>query len=99
MCQRLVCAQNPHAQTPAALRAGLPPGRGAHYPEVKAAEFGGHPWIPAKDPELLDFPGTQLLLIGSRPAPQGVLLTTPSSSHCYVLLPSTCASMLLQQQS
>ena len=53
--------QNPERQAPV----GLAPARAAHYPPEKEAEFHGRAWIPVRDPELLDVPGAQLLLIGA----------------------------------
>ena len=58
--------------------------RTAQYPEEKEGEFGGNPWILAKDTKLLDFVGTQLVLISAWPAPQGLYFMSPSQEMLVV---------------
>jgi len=59
----VVAVRNPDA--PAPPGAGLPQDRRAQYPPELGERFGGRRFIPADPPELLDHPGTELVLIGA----------------------------------
>jgi hypothetical protein len=59
----VVAVRNPDA--PAPRGAGLPEHRRAQYPPALRERFGGRRFIPADPPELLDYPGAELILIGA----------------------------------
>jgi hypothetical protein len=59
----IVAVRNPDA--PAPPGAGLPEHRRAVYPPELRERFGTRRFIPADPPELLDHPGTELVLIGA----------------------------------
>jgi hypothetical protein len=59
----VVAVRNPDA--PAPPGAGLPEHRRAQYPPELLERFGGRRFIPANPPELLDYPGAELVLIGA----------------------------------
>jgi hypothetical protein len=59
----IVSVKNPEAPSPP--EAGLPPDEAAHYPPQLMQRFEGRRFVPVDPPELLDYPGAQLLLIGA----------------------------------
>jgi hypothetical protein len=59
----IVSMKNPEAPSPP--EAGLPPKEAAKYPKELHEKFHGRRFVPADPPELLDYPGAQLLLIGA----------------------------------
>ena len=59
----VVSVKNPEAPSPPG--AGLPPDRAADYPKSLQALFQGRRFLPADPPELLDYPGAQLLFVGA----------------------------------
>jgi hypothetical protein len=59
----IVSVKNPEAPSPP--EAGLAPEQAAHYPKKLEDKFRGRRFVPADPPELLDYPGAQLLLIGA----------------------------------
>jgi hypothetical protein len=59
----ILSVKNPEAPSPP--EAGLAPGEAARYPAPLEKLFAGRRFIPADPPELLDYPGAQLLLIGA----------------------------------
>lgn len=60
---RLILAvKNPEANAPAGV--GLDEGRRADFPEDLKRRFGDRKWIGADPPELLDYEGAELVLIG-----------------------------------
>jgi hypothetical protein len=67
----IVTVRNPAGDAPPA--AGLPPGSRARYPEELQRRFGDRRFIPLDPPELLDHPGTELVLIGASDDPRGEL--------------------------
>jgi hypothetical protein len=58
----IVSVKNPEAASPP--EAGLPQDEAAKYPASLEALFHGRRFLPADPPELLDYPGAQLLLVG-----------------------------------
>ena len=59
----IIAVRNPDA--PAPPGAGLPEHRRAQYPPELRERFGGRRFIPADPPELLDYPGAEVVLIGA----------------------------------
>jgi hypothetical protein len=59
----IVSVKNPEASAPS--EAALPPDEAARYPPELAQRFAAKRFIPVDPPELLDYPGAQLLLIGA----------------------------------
>jgi hypothetical protein len=59
--------KNPEAGSPPGT--GLGPGQKANYPEHLELKFRGRRFLPA-EPELLDYEGTEVLLIGSSESPE-----------------------------
>jgi hypothetical protein len=59
----IVVVRNPDA--PAPPGAGLPEHRRAQYPPELRERFGVRQFIPVNPPELLDYPGAELVLIGA----------------------------------
>ena len=59
--------KNPEAGSPPGV--GLGPRQKAHYPEHLESRFRGRRFLPA-EPELLDYEGVEVLLIGSSENPQ-----------------------------
>jgi hypothetical protein len=59
----IVSVKNPQAPSPP--EAGLPPQKAARYPKRLEQLFDGRRFAPADPPELLDYPGAQLLFIGA----------------------------------
>lgn len=57
--------RNPDA--PAPPQAGLPPGRHPDYPDALRQRFGGRRFAELDPPDFLDYPGTELVLIGASP--------------------------------
>ncbi|MCU1261235.1 MAG: hypothetical protein JWO80_4120 [Bryobacterales bacterium] len=55
--------KNPEAPSPP--EAGLPPEEAANYPEHLQEKFRGRRFLPVDPPELLDYPGAQILLVGA----------------------------------
>jgi hypothetical protein len=67
----IVSVKNPEAPSPP--EAGLPPEEAAKYPKALEERFHGRRFLPADPPDLLDYPGAQLLLIGASPDVRGEL--------------------------
>jgi hypothetical protein len=64
----IVTVRNPDAPPPPDLpRAGLPPSRRPDYPGVLREKFGGRRFTTLDPPDFLDYPGTELVLIGASP--------------------------------
>jgi hypothetical protein len=59
----IVSVKNP--QAPAPPEASLPAEAVARYPQALEERFQGRRFVPADPPELLDYPGAQLLFIGA----------------------------------
>ncbi|MHA6795556.1 hypothetical protein ACVGVM_18860 [Pseudonocardia bannensis] len=59
----VVTVRNPDADP--GPRAGLPPARRPDYPETLSAEFTGRRFIELDPPEFLDYPGTEIVLVGA----------------------------------
>jgi hypothetical protein len=59
----IVAVRNPDVAAPPG--AGLPEHRRAQYPPELLERFGGRRFIPANPPDLLDYPGAELVLIGA----------------------------------
>lgn len=59
----IVAVRNPEA--PAPPGAGLPAHRRARYPPELRERLGDRRFVPANPPELLDYPGAELVLIGA----------------------------------
>ncbi|HYZ82835.1 MAG TPA: hypothetical protein VE621_00450 [Bryobacteraceae bacterium] len=59
----IVAVKNPEAPSPP--EAGLPPYEAAKYPKSLEQMFHGRRFLPADPPELLDYPGAQLIFIGA----------------------------------
>jgi hypothetical protein len=62
----VIAVRNPDA--PAPPGAGLPPRRRPEYPEPLHARFGDRRFIPADPPELLDYEGAEVVIIGATTA-------------------------------
>lgn len=60
----IVTVKNPEAVSPP--RAGLPQSRKAEYPEPLQRKFGERRFVDLDPPRFLDYPGTELLLVGAR---------------------------------
>jgi hypothetical protein len=67
----VVSVKNPEAPSPP--EAGLSPKEAAKYPKALEQKFHGRCFLPADPPELLDYPGAQLLLIGASADVRGEL--------------------------
>jgi hypothetical protein len=67
----VVSVKNPEAPSPP--EAGLAPEKAAKYPRELEQKFHGRRFLPADPPELLDYPGAQLLLIGASAEVRGEL--------------------------
>jgi hypothetical protein len=61
----IVTVRNPDA--PAPPRAGLPPPRRPDYPDALREKFAGRRFTNLDPPDFLDYPGTELVLIGAGP--------------------------------
>lgn len=59
----VVAVRNPDAPAPPGT--GLPPRRRPAYPEQLRARFGGRRFSPVDPPELLDFEGAEVVIIGA----------------------------------
>jgi hypothetical protein len=59
----IAAVRNPDA--PAPPGAGLPPQRRAQLPPELAERFGGRRFVPVDPPEMLDYEGVELVLIGA----------------------------------
>jgi len=59
----IVTVKNPQTPTPPGV--GLPAETAADYPASLQSMFHGRRFLPADPPELLDYPGAQLILIGT----------------------------------
>ena len=59
----IVSVKNPESPSPPGV--GLPEDEASKYPKALAERFRGRRFLPADPPELLDYPGAQLLLIGA----------------------------------
>jgi hypothetical protein len=67
----IVTVKNPEADSPP--RAGLPEYRKPDYPKELKQKFEGKRFVDLDPPELLDYPGTELVLVGARPDPTNEL--------------------------
>ena len=64
----IVTVRNPDAPPPPDQpRAGLPPSRKPDYPDRLWAKFGDRRFTTLDPPDFLDYPGTELVLIGASP--------------------------------
>jgi hypothetical protein len=63
----IVTVKNPEAGSPP--QAGLPEFRKPEYPEKLKAKFGGRRFVDLDPPEFLDYPGTELVIVGAWPDP------------------------------
>lgn len=61
----IISVKNPEAPSPP--EAGLPPDEAAKYSKELEEKFHGRRFLPVDPPELLDYPGAQLLLMALRP--------------------------------
>jgi hypothetical protein len=68
----VVAVKNPHWPTPADMDAGLAPEAEAYYPPPLQAGFRGRRWAPL-EPGHLDREGAELVLVGTREAPDAEL--------------------------
>jgi hypothetical protein len=59
----IVSVKNPDAPSPPGV--GLDPSRRARYPKMLRERFGDHRFIDVDPPELLDYEGAEILLIGA----------------------------------
>jgi hypothetical protein len=59
----VAAVKNPEAPSPP--QAGLLPDEAAKYPQWLQEKFGGRRFLPVDPPELLDYPGAQVVLIGA----------------------------------
>jgi hypothetical protein len=59
----VITVRNP--DLPAPTRSGIPPSRGANYPDTLRQRFTGRRFTELDPPEFLDFPGAELVLIGA----------------------------------
>jgi hypothetical protein len=59
----IAAVRNPEAPAPAGV--GLPPGRRPHLPDEFRQRFGGRRFIPVNPPDLLDYVGAEIVLIGA----------------------------------
>ncbi len=79
----IAAVRNPDA--PAPRGAGLPEHRRAQYPPALRERFGSRRFIPANPPELLDYPGAELVLIGAAedasPAPDLIRREAPAGAR------------------
>lgn len=68
MASLIVTVRNPDAPAPPDRpRAGLPPSQRPEYPEALWAAFGDRRFTKLDPPDFLDYPGTELVLIGASP--------------------------------
>jgi hypothetical protein len=67
----VIAVRNP--QAPAPRGAGLRDDRRAAYPDELLARFGGRRFAPVDTPELLDYEGAEIVLIGASDAPEAEL--------------------------
>ena len=65
----VVSLKNPRSDSPAG--AGLDADRQADYPDELLARFGDRKWLPVESPELLDYEGAEMVLIGGDRADAG----------------------------
>jgi hypothetical protein len=68
----VVAVKNPHWPTPPGATAGLAPEAEAFFPEALQAAFRGRRWA-ALEPAHLDREGAELVLVGTREAPDEAL--------------------------
>jgi hypothetical protein len=61
----IVTVRNPDAPRPQDRPSGLPPTRRPTYPDELREKFGSHQFIALDPPDFLDYPGTELVLIGA----------------------------------
>jgi hypothetical protein len=59
----VIAVRNPDAPAPPGT--GLPPRRRPEYPEELHARFGGRRFSPVDPPELLDYEGAEVVIIGA----------------------------------
>jgi hypothetical protein len=59
----VIAVRNPDAPAPPGT--GLPPGRRPEYPEPLRERFGGRRFSPVEPPELLDYEGAEVVIIGA----------------------------------
>jgi hypothetical protein len=70
----IATVRNPDAPAPETPpRAGLPPSRRPDYPAALKEKFGGRRFTNLDPPDFLDYPGTELVLIGASPDVTGEL--------------------------
>jgi hypothetical protein len=62
----IIAVKNPDLPQPPGITA---PREQPSYPERLKEKFGKHRWIPVDDPELRDYPHTQVLLLGAHAGP------------------------------
>jgi hypothetical protein len=67
----IVAVRNPEAPAPPDV--GLPPDRRAAYPEELLERFRGRRFAAVDTPELLDYEGAEIVLIGASEDPEGEL--------------------------
>ena len=77
--------RGPIPDAPAPRGAGLPEHRRAQYPPALREPFSSRRFIPANPPELLDYPGAALVLIGAAedasPAPDLIRREAPAGAR------------------
>jgi hypothetical protein len=64
----IVTVKNPDANSPP--EAGLPEYRKPEYPKKLMEKFGERRFVDLDPPDFLDYPGTELVLVGVHPDPQ-----------------------------
>ena len=67
----IVTVKNPEADSPP--QAGLPEYRKPDYPKDLKEKFDRKRFVDLDPPEFLDYPGTELVLVGARPDPTNEL--------------------------
>ncbi len=67
----IVSIKNPGIESPAGL--GLEPDQQGKLPEDLQSQFGARRWHPADPPEMLNYPGIEMILIGGRIEPDADL--------------------------
>ncbi|WP_214367809.1 hypothetical protein [Pseudonocardia sp. H11422] len=75
----VVTVRNPDADP--GPRPGLPPPRRPDYPETLGAEFAGRRFIELDPPDLLDYPGTEIVLVGATQCVERELGVTLRPQH------------------